>query len=236
MSGRLDEPDFFRVLSSDARASLLARSQTLKVRRGQTVVTHGSVVADVFFVLEGQLQGVLYSRDGREVLMSQVGPGDVFGELAAIDGLGCLVSVVATSDARLLKVGSGDFNAAAETSAAAAHWLARRLAAQVRDLTERLFELTALSVKARLHRELLRLARASTGASRTVQPKPGPTHAELANRIGTHREAVTREMRILSERNIIRNRRRYLEFIDLPGLEAIVRPLGGEFPLIRDAN
>ena len=102
----------------------------------------------------------------------------------------------------------------------------RRLGAEVRRLTERVFELSALNVRARLHCELLRMAR--TSASQKLTVNPAPTHAELANRIGTHREAVTREMRILAELNIIRNGRRSLEFLDLPGLERAVGLAIGE--------
>jgi DNA-binding Lrp family transcriptional regulator len=57
---------------------------------------------------------------------------------------------------------------------------------------------------------------------------PAPTHAELANRIGTHREAVTREMRVLVERKIIKASRRSLEFVDLPRLEHFVGQAVGE--------
>jgi CRP/FNR family cyclic AMP-dependent transcriptional regulator len=60
--------------------------------------------------------------------------------------------------------------------------------------------------------------------------RPAPTHAELASRIGTHREAVTREMRALAERNIVRGGRRRLEFLDIPSLEAAVVRLGADTP------
>ena len=49
--------------------------------------------------------------------------------------------------------------------------------------------------------------------------RPAPTHAELANRIGTHREAVTRELGVLSERGIIRYGRRSLMILDLARLQ-----------------
>jgi CRP-like cAMP-binding protein len=87
----------------------------------------------------------------------------------------------------------------------------------VRGLTDRVFEMSALNVRARLHCELLRLAR-----SRADGNDAAPTHAELANRIGTHREAVTRELAVLAEHNIIRIGRKRLEFLDVPGLEEAV--------------
>jgi len=89
------------------------------------------------------------------------------------------------------------------------------------------FELSALNVQARLHCELLRLAKTGLDPHSLVID-PAPTHAELANRIGTHREAVTREMRALADRNIIRAGRRTLEFIDVARLEHFVGQAVGE--------
>ena len=56
---------------------------------------------------------------------------------------------------------------------------------------------------------------------------PAPTHAELASRIGTHREAVTRELRFLAEHGIIRQHRRRLTVADMPGLARLVRLAAG---------
>ena len=83
-------------------------------------------------------------------------------------------------------------------------WLARRLSGQVRDLTGRLLERSALKVKSRLHCELLRRCREASADEDEVTLEPSPTHAQLAACIGTHREAVTREMRYLAGRGILR--------------------------------
>lgn len=95
----------------------------------------------------------------------------------------------------------------------------------MRRLTERLFELSALNVSGRLHCELLRLAKLSAA---DLVVEPAPTHAELANRIGSHREAVTRELRFLTDRMIISTQRRRLTILDLPQLEHIVGQAMGE--------
>lgn len=216
------EPNFYSLLTPEARRAALSRTRAQRVRKGQTVISRGSPSTDVYFVVEGRLRVIVYSVNGREVSLRDLGPGDMFGELAAIDGAERSASIAADTDGRLHVIGRADFNAAVESSPALSAWLVRKLAEQIRTLTERIFELSALNVQARLHCELLRLARVANGPAGVTEIHPAPTHAELANRIGTHREAVTREMRVLAERRIIRSRRRYLEFIDLPGLEAAV--------------
>jgi CRP/FNR family cyclic AMP-dependent transcriptional regulator len=221
------EPNFFSHLSGEARRAALARTHAQKVRKGQTIISRGAQAAEVYFIIEGRFQVVLYSVYGREVSLRDLGPGEMFGELAAIDGEYRSATVVAATDGRLLSIGRQDFNDVVDGSPALAAWLVRQMVAQIRLLTERIFELSALNVQTRLHCELLRLARASHGPQAGLAIRPAPTHSELANRIGTHREAVTREMRALSEQNIIRNTRRALEFIDLAGLEAVVRRQAG---------
>ncbi len=212
---------FFEALSADGRRAMLARATTIRVGKGQTLIARGERSAQVFLVTEGRLQAVLYSSGGREVSLRDIAEGEMIGELAAIDGKDRSVSVVAATDARLLAIAFSDFNAVVRTSPDVADWMMRRLAAQVRDLTERIFELSALNVQTRLHCELLRLGRAAS-ASGFGEVYPAPTHNELASRIGTHREAVTREMKALSDRNLIRSSRRRLKFLDLAELEALV--------------
>jgi CRP/FNR family transcriptional regulator, cyclic AMP receptor protein len=215
-------------LSSETRAILLTRAKIIRVRRGQNLLGRGERSSQVYVVVEGRLHVVLYSTSGREVSLRDLSEGDIFGELAAIDGEDRCANIVAASDARLMTFTRSDFRAAIHSSPEAADWLLERLAGQVRGLTEKMFELSVLNTAARLHSELLRLAR-STSASGRREIVPAPTHAELANRIGTTREAVTREMRALSERKIIRNRCRRLEFLDLAQLQESVErsSLGG---------
>jgi CRP-like cAMP-binding protein len=185
-------------------------------------MSKGDSGSDVFFILEGRLQVLIYSANGREISLRDLESGEMFGEMAAIDGESRSASIVALSDARLLVMTREEFRAAVDSAPAAALWLLKQLTGRIRTLTERVFELSALNVQSRLHCELLRLAASSDSGT---QISPAPTHAELANRIGTHREAVTREMRALAARDIIRTGRRRLEFVDLARLRISVGKL-----------
>lgn len=228
---------FLASLPPDLRARVQGQMRTMRARRGQPLLGRGSLSTDVYFVLEGSFNVIVYSATGREVSLRALTEGDIFGELAAIDGLPRSASVVAQRDARVAALRREDFLAAVRASPDTALWLARLLTAKVREMNERLFELSALNVQARLHCELLRIAKAAPvgedGARETLE---APTHAELANRIGTHREAVTREMGALAERGIIRADRRRLAFPDLGRLEQLVGQAVGdllELPPVR---
>jgi CRP/FNR family transcriptional regulator, cyclic AMP receptor protein len=209
------------VLGPEGAAALVARARTIRARKGQMILNMGDPSREVFIVQEGRLQVVLYAANGREVMLRDLAPGQLFGELAAIDGAARSASIVATTDARLLAIPDDVFRTAVAASPTAAEWMLRRLTAQVRSLTNRVFETSALHVQARLHCELLRLARTHGGAE--TQVDPAPTHAELASRIGTHREAVTRELSALARQKILRVSRRRLEFLDIGRLEDELR-------------
>ena len=209
------------VLGHEDRRALLARARSIRARKGQTIVAKGEASRDVFLIQEGRVEVLLYAASGREVSLRTLSEGQLFGELAAIDGEARSASIIAASEARLLAMSPQIFQSIIAGSPEANDWLVRRLTAQIRSLTNRVFELSALHVQARLHCELLRLARAHGNEQGLVDP--APTHAELASRIGTHREAVTRELNLLARRKIVRSGRRHLEFLDLERLEEELR-------------
>jgi CRP-like cAMP-binding protein len=209
----------FSVMEPAARREALQHARLLHARKDIALLNKGDRSTDIFFVLEGRLQVLLYSSSGREVALRDLGEGDLFGEMSAIDGELRSASIVTLTEARLLVMTRADFRAAIDSSPQAAFWLMGQLTDRIRSLTERVFELSALNVQARLHCELLRMAARSPNG---LEIRPAPTHAELASRIGTHREAVTREMRALTTQNIIRTGRRRLEFIDLGRLQTAV--------------
>jgi CRP/FNR family cyclic AMP-dependent transcriptional regulator len=212
---------FLDALCPEDRGALLARARTIKARKGQMILSTGESSREVFIVQEGRLQVLLYAANGREISLRDLAAGQLFGELAAIDGEARSASIVAGTDARLLAIRDDVFRSVVTRSPKAAEWMLRRLTAQVRNLTNRVFEMSALHVQARLHCELLRLARTCGSADALVDP--APTHAELASRIGTHREAVTRELSALARQKIVRSSRRRLEFLDIGRLEDELR-------------
>jgi CRP-like cAMP-binding protein len=219
---------FLHQLDPALRKRCELRLRTLRVPQGRTLVEHGSVTNDVFLVVEGELRVLLYSPSGREVSVTSVGPGEMIGEYAALDELGRAATVVAATAAVVRALPKSEFRACLESSPRAAFWLARHLLKQIRALNNRLFELATLSVNNRLHFELLRLALLTGADSNATLVRDAPTHQELANRIGTSRESVSRELRSLARRAIVRQRGRDLEIRDIGQLAAIVQQFSGQ--------
>jgi CRP/FNR family transcriptional regulator, cyclic AMP receptor protein len=205
------------------RSFALRRARVIRLPKGRTLLEKDSRSTDVFILREGSARVVLYSPGGREVWVNTAGAGDIIGEIAALDSQPRSTSVVALSDLVVAVITAAEFLGCLEASPEAAVWLARRFAAGMRKLTEQVYELSVLNVQTRIQRELLRLARSGQLRNGFIEINPAPSHAELASRIGTHREAVTREMRALSKENIIRSGRRSLTIMDPERLKRATR-------------
>lgn len=215
---------------------LLPSARLIQLRNGQTVIGHQDDTTDVFVVIEGTLRIELFSRNGREITISQAGPGDIVGEFAALDDQPRSATVTATSKATLARVTSTVFREAILGNADLASWLVKRLVRLVRNMTERVFELNALAVRSRLHCELLRMSLDAGLEGNVSVIAPSPTHVEFANRIGTHREAVTRELAYLQSQGITASKGRELTVCDVARLAEIVRAAAGDVELIQRAN
>jgi CRP/FNR family cyclic AMP-dependent transcriptional regulator len=129
------------------------------VKAGRTLISEGEASTNAYIVREGLLQVMLFSIGGHEIILRNVAKGEIFGELAAIDGQVRSATIVALSDCALASIPADVFCATIDAIPGGWLWLARRLSGQVRDLTSRLLERNALRVKSRLHCELLRRCR-----------------------------------------------------------------------------
>jgi CRP-like cAMP-binding protein len=183
---------------------------------------------DVFFLVSGEARVSIYSVDGKAVTFCDLGPGEMFGEVAAIDGGPRSTSIEARSSCLIAAMSSAGFRELLRSEPAVAEALLRYFAAKIRDLTTRVYEFSALAVSNRIQSELLRLARLAAATGRSAHIDPAPTHAEIASRTSTHREAVTRELNRLSRLGVIEQHGRALTVKDVDRLAAMVHEVTGE--------
>ena len=181
---------FFRPFPAGALEALAAVARWRGFEPGQTVLEAGDPARDVFFIAEGEVRILTRGSGGHEILLNELGPGEFFGEIAAIDGGLRSAGVVALPRARVCVIAAAPFLRFALSTPQASHHVMRLLAGLVREKDARLLELTVLPVRPRLIALLLRLARPREAGGVVVSP-PRPHH-ELAARIGTRREVVSR--------------------------------------------
>jgi CRP-like cAMP-binding protein len=218
----MTELHFLDRLSAGDRAVLEERFVVRNYARGEIVISHLDEDREVFFVLEGRLRATLYSSHGHEVSYRDIGTGDVVGELAAIDGAPRSATVEALEPARVGLLSADAFLELVKTCPGLNTILLEHLSAQIRRLTGRVFEFTTLVVRDRLLHELLRLAEAAGVQEGRVEIRPAPTQFELAHRISSHREVVSREMSGLAKAGLVVKRQGALIVSDLEQLRGLI--------------
>ncbi len=218
----------FRHMTRAEVEALGMQVEHLRYGKGEMIVQRRDEDGGVYLLLEGVLLANLYARSGREVGYRRILPGGYFGEIAAIDGLPRSVNIVALEDARLVRLPQRLVLRLFEESPRFMRALLEDMASLTRALTDRLFELTAVSVACRVDIELLRMGSEKAGGGNEAVIHPCPTHAELAVLVGSQREPVTRELNRLASLNIVRQSGRTLKILDMAALAHEVERIGGE--------
>jgi CRP-like cAMP-binding protein len=195
--------EIFRELEAAALASIANKCAWRRYAPDQQIVGQQDETREVHFILSGRVRVNLYSRDGRDVTFRDLGPGDMFGELAALDEAPRSANVVALAATTTASLKWDEFSQLLHDHPEVAAATLRRLVRLVRALTDRVYEFSTLAVRNRIHAELLRLGRDGAIAGNVARIDPAPTHADIASRIASHREAVTRELGELTRARLI---------------------------------
>ncbi len=215
--------DLFRNLGVADRTAIAARCRGGLFDAGENIVLQRDARTDVFFIVSGTVRVSFHSKPGKDVQFRDQGAGECFGELSAIDGETRSADVVALTSVFVASLEADEFIDIATHYPAVGARLLRQLSAMVRSLSDRVVELSTLGVANRIHAEILRLARHHGVVDNAAVIDPAPTHAELASRVSTQREAVTKELGALVRRGVLARGRGRLSVTDVKKLEDMVQ-------------
>jgi len=223
----LQKVDLFKGLDSYTLREIAAQCKWTRCKRNQVVIRRDGTDRDVYFVIAGQVRLTALAGRGRRIIFRDLGAGELFGEHSAIDGRARFADVVALREALVASMSPEAFRAILANHASVRERLLRRLTGSVRELTDRLLELGAQPVQRRTWIELLRLARVAGVQDNRARVEPAPTHKDIASRVGTSREQVTRELSRLVREGLLERSGRSLLLHDVAALERLagdVRP------------
>ena len=173
----------------------------------------------LYLVASGQVKVVLIGEDGREVILSVLGEGAFFGEMALLDDEPRSAHVIAMEDSVVLALRREDFRARLRASPEVAIALLKELSRRLRRADDQIGSLVLLDVGGRVAELLVRLAD-EEGGDRITRKL---THATIAQMIGSSRETVSRTMRDLQDKNLVSVTRQEIILIDRAGLAALSR-------------
>ena len=212
----------FGILGSDDVDALMAYARFERYPAGRRVFAKGEPGRSMMAVVEGSIRISTTSSNGREVVLATFNAGEVFGELALLDGGERTADATAISDCGVLVIDQRDFIPFLRERSDLCIGLLRLLAQRLRR-TDELVE-TALfdRLESRLAKTLVRLAR-EAGANGDARPRCElrVSQQELSSIIGASREHVNKQLRTWQRVGLLELGKRLVVVRDLDALEAL---------------
>jgi len=172
-------------------ATMVARRSAT---RATTIMAGGDAIDSLYIVLSGRLKVMMSDSDGKEVILSILGPGEFFGEMGLIDDEPRSASVVTLEPCELLSIAKRDFRKCLAENFEMAMAVMRGLVRRLREADRKIGSLALLDVYGRVSRLLLDMAEVVNGERIVTKRLP---KQDIAKMIGASREMVSRVMKDL---------------------------------------
>ncbi len=221
-AGALSRFDILDRLSIEERRELWTIGTPRVLRARERVIEQGERGFDVFLVLRGRLRVLSSSPDDKRLTEAILGPGEVFGEIAALDALPRTASVEAIDESEVLVVPREELLPFLERNPRIVLGLLCALGAKMRRLCQFVDDVLFLGLPERLAKRLLELSTLygiETNRGMLVEMKL--TQTELGALVGATRESVNKQLRDWEEKEIVETRDGHLLLHRLDQLEAI---------------
>lgn len=209
----------FGILGPELLQQLRSHARLKTIERGVTVFSKGDPGTSLFAILEGQVKVISFSAHGKYAVFNVLSAGDIFGEIALLDGGDRTAEVVTITDCKLIVIERRDFLPLVHSRPEVAQKLIEVLCERLRNTSRQVEEVMFLDLAAKLARTLLRL-RDNAGGQKIAL-----TQSELAQIIGASRESTNKQLRDWENLNWIHLERGEIVLIDTKSLAAVA---GGE--------
>jgi CRP/FNR family cyclic AMP-dependent transcriptional regulator len=164
------------------------------VTRGSIIMAAGDPTDSLYIVLSGRLKVMMSDADGKEVILTLIGPGEFFGEMGLIDDSPRSASVVAIEACELLAITRRDFKKCLAENFEMSMAVMRGLVRRLREADRKIGSLALLDVYGRVARLLLDMSETVDGQKMVTKRLP---KQDIAKMIGASREMVSRVMKDL---------------------------------------
>lgn len=213
---------FFCRFSPTVLRSVDAASHHTILPAGAVLFVEGQMPRGIFVLCSGKMKLSTTSKEGKVLILKQAEAGEVLGLSAAISGTSYVMTAEAASACQLDFISRQDLMALlereSEVGVHAAQWLSREFQGAYRDIHDLVL---ARSSSGKLARLLLSCAPRGVSNSDESHLRSAMTHEEMAQRIGSSRETVTRLLSTLKKKRLIRLDGATLVIRDRTGLEAL---------------
>jgi CRP/FNR family cyclic AMP-dependent transcriptional regulator len=184
----------FAVLPENQLVLLTSSVTRKRIPRGTAIIAAGDVTDSLYVVIAGRLKVMMSDDEGREVILSILGPNEFFGEMGLIDDHPRSASVVAIEPCELLTLSKRDFKKCLQDNFEMAMTVMRGLVKRLREADQKIGSLALMDVYGRVARLLLEMSEIVDG-QKVVTKKLAKQ--DIAKMIGASREMVSRVMKDL---------------------------------------
>lgn len=202
----------------------LARfAKTRRFKAKEPVFMKGDPASGMMAVSKGRVRISSYSSDGREVVLNVINPGEVFGEIALIDGGERTADAVAMEETELIILERRDFVPFLERNPELCITLLKVMCKRLRQTSEQLEDFSFLDLRTRLAKRLLDLAEDhGEQEGEGIRISLNLSQRVLGAMMGTSREAVNKQLRAWEDEDLIKLRRGSVTILDTEQLQLIV--------------
>jgi len=197
--------ELFRALGPEVCDQLAAYAKMKEVARGATIFVKGSPGTCLFAVCRGVVLVTSTSSDGKSLFLNEIKEGEIFGEIALLDGRPRTADAAAFTDCSLIVIERRDFLPLLRSNPDVTLKLVEILCSRLRRTTEQVEDLMFMDLRSRLAKTLLRL---SEGAAdeRMLEISQG----ELSQIVGLSREMINRQLQVWVREGYLKLERRRL--------------------------
>jgi CRP/FNR family transcriptional regulator, cyclic AMP receptor protein len=192
-AGVLAQHEFFRGLDADILRQLGGRAHLRSYAAGQTIFRKGDPGLGLLAVLSGIVRISAPSQDGGELVLNQIGPNQVFGEIALLDGGPRTADAVASAETLLLTLDRRDFLVLLERHPSIAVKLLAILCQRLRRTSEQVEDIQFAEPHLRLAKALLRIGALQGACEGTFRVEV--TQQELGRNVGLSRESTNKVLK-----------------------------------------
>ena len=201
----LEAAQIFSEMDADAREALTAEFRPVTFNAGQAIFSRGDEGRELYLVLSGRVRLSVLTAEGRELSFAHAGEGDIFGEIAMLDGSPRTADATAVTETQAMSLSRAALDRIVESSPALAHSIISFLCRRLREAD---IQLEGVA----LHRIEVRLARYLAGLAQQVAPdrdeghvdvEIGVSQGELALLLGASRPKVNGALTMLEDQGIV---------------------------------
>ena len=206
-------------LDSEAFDQLCRYAKPATLKRGAAIFSKGDPGNSLIAVIRGTVKISISSAEGRSAILNLIGPGEIFGEVALLDGLARTADATANTNCEIFVIDRREFLPFVRSQPALAMKFIELLCARLRWTSDQVEQVILQNLPGRLASALIRLTEKYrlTPGGRTI----AVTQQEISEMVGMTRESINKQLRAWAARNWVRLEHGAIVVLNLEPLQEI---------------